>query len=200
MGQSLRGVHTAILQLEQARIPYVRPGDYFAEMIKPDSQMRKIKDSLLKEKLKMQTVANRVKNKGSRKFAKQVHAKRLEDKAAEKKEGVANFKKSKSGNIHNELKIERSVHGTINDALKSHQEKNKSKKRQKADEKYGFGGKKKRVKSNDAESAGEMRGFSAARNKKKAGLGDRKPTQSRKNTKGGKPNRPGKARRDASHS
>ena len=47
---SLRGVHQAVEQLNAARISYLRPTDYFAEMIKPDQQMNKIKDTLLRER------------------------------------------------------------------------------------------------------------------------------------------------------
>lgn len=187
---SLHGVHSAILQLDQARIPYVRPGDFFAEMIKPDSQMRKIKDSLLKERLRMQTVETRIKLKNNRKFSKKVMAEKLEQRAEERKKGTADFKK-KNGNIHDEMKIERSMHGTIDAALKQSQQ-GKSKKREFADKKYGFGGKKKRVKANTAESAGESKGFSVQRNREKAGLSMKKPTQKKA---GGGNNRPGKSRR-----
>lgn len=51
-------------------------------------------------------------------------------------------------------------------------------KRQKRDEKFGFGGKKRFSKSNDAKSAGDVSGFSAKRMKK-----------------GGAKQRPGKSRR-----
>ena len=53
-----------------------------------------------------------------------------------------------------------------------------NRKRQKKDEKFGFGGKKRFAKSNDARSAADVSGFSAKRMK----------------GKGGKP-RPGKSRR-----
>ena len=42
-------------------------------------------------------------------------------------------------------------------------------KRQKKDEKFGFGGKKRFAKSNDARSAGEMSGYSVKRMKGKGG-------------------------------
>lgn len=59
-----------------------------------------------------------------------------------------------------------------------------NRKRQKKDEKFGFGGKKRFSKSNDAQSAGEMKGYSV-RKMKGGGKG-----------KGG-PQRPGKSRRAA---
>lgn len=60
-------------------------------------------------------------------------------------------------------------------------------KRQKKNEKYGFGGKKKHVKSGDAASSGDLSGFSVKKNRAsfKGGAG------------GGGKNRPGKARRQS---
>ena len=55
-------------------------------------------------------------------------------------------------------------------------------KRNKKDEKYGFGGKKRHAKSNDANSTGDLTGFSSRKMK-----GQSKP--------GGAKSRPGKARR-----
>lgn len=44
-----------------------------------------------------------------------------------------------------------------------------NRKRQKKDEKFGFGGKKRFAKSNDAKSAGEMKGYSVKKMKGKTG-------------------------------
>jgi len=60
-------------------------------------------------------------------------------------------------------------------------------KRQKRDEKFGFGGKKRFSKSGDAVSSGDMRGFSAGRMKGKgrggsgAGSGSKRLGKSRRN-------------------
>jgi len=59
-------------------------------------------------------------------------------------------------------------------------------KRQKKNEKYGFGGKKRHAKSGDAISSGDLSGFSVGKNKARF-----------KGKAGGKPQRPGKARRKA---
>ena len=42
---TLGGVNTALAKLKQNAIPYRRPADFFAEMIKPDSQMAKVASS-----------------------------------------------------------------------------------------------------------------------------------------------------------
>jgi rRNA-processing protein EBP2 len=60
-------------------------------------------------------------------------------------------------------------------------------KRQKKDEKFGFGGKKRHAKSNTAESSSDGRGFSARKMKGKPSSG------------GGAKARPGKARRAKMH-
>jgi len=59
----------------------------------------------------------------------------------------------------------------------SRKDRNGPNKRQKKDEKFGFGGKKRFAKSGDAMSSGDLRGFSS------------------KKMKGGAKQRPGKARR-----
>ena len=66
-------------------------------------------------------------------------------------------------------------------------------KRQKKDAKYGFGGKKRHLKSGDAMSSGDLSSFSAKR-MKSGGFGG-KPGGGAK--KGGKAPRPGKSRRQA---
>lgn len=53
-------------------------------------------------------------------------------------------------------------------------------KRQKKDEKYGFGGKKRFAKSNDAKSSGDMRGYSVKKMKGKVGGGKQRPGKSRR--------------------
>jgi rRNA-processing protein EBP2 len=56
-----------------------------------------------------------------------------------------------------------------------------NRKRQKKDAKFGFGGKKKFAKSNDARSSGEMTGYSAKRMKGGAGgKGAKRPGKSRR--------------------
>jgi len=67
-------------------------------------------------------------------------------------------------------------------------------KRQKRDEKFGFGGKKRHAKSGDATSSGDLSGFSV--NKMK-GRTKGRPGRPGKAGKAGKAPRPGKARRKA---
>jgi len=189
--QTLRGVTTAILQFEQARIPYMRPADYFAEMIKPDSQMQRIKDSLLKEKKKMDISAVRQKEKEQRKYAQAVHSEKLQERAKSKRDTMDILAQHKKMGREGKLEKERSMVGSINTALEQgrketedKREKHRNKKRERADKKYGHGKKNKFKKANNAESSADMSGFSVSRNKKRAAsMGNKK--------------RPGKAARAA---
>lgn len=69
-----------------------------------------------------------------------------------------------------------------------------SKKRQKKDEKFGFGGKKRHAKSGDAASSGDLRSFSVK--KMKDGRGGGGGAGSKKGGAAG-PKRPGKSKRAA---
>ena len=71
------------------------------------------------------------------------------------------------------------------DRKRSSDGKSFNNKRQKKDQKYGFGGKKRHAKSNDAQSSADGRDFSAKRMKGKPGSAASK--------------RPGKARRAKTH-
>jgi rRNA-processing protein EBP2 len=53
-------------------VPYNRPDDYYAEMMKTDEHMKKIKGLLLKEKRQIEESIERRKNRTNKKFAKQL--------------------------------------------------------------------------------------------------------------------------------
>lgn len=197
--QCLRGVQTAILQLEQARIPYMRPPDYFAEMIKPDSQMQRVKDSLLKEKKRMAISALRQKQKEDRKYASAVASERQQERAKGKRETMATLANNKKRGREGEgLPKERSLVGPVAAALEQgrkeiveKRQKNRNKKRERADKKYGFGKTNKYKTANDAKSTNDDSSYKPGKFKQlQNSMGGKK-----KSGKG--PNRPGKAARAA---
>ena len=47
---TLKGVKTAFERLDSLGMDYLRPDDYYAEMLKSDEHMSKVKDKLLLEK------------------------------------------------------------------------------------------------------------------------------------------------------
>lgn len=59
-------------------VPFERPDDYYAEMMKTDEHMKKIKGVLLKEKRQIDEAVERRKNRTNKKFAKQLQIKKKE--------------------------------------------------------------------------------------------------------------------------
>ncbi|KAF9113824.1 rRNA-processing protein and EBNA1-binding protein ebp2 [Mortierella sp. AM989] len=189
---------------------FERPGDYFAEMIKSDEHMAKIRQKLLDENASIQASERAKAQRDLKKFGKKVQTeKRLErEKAkADALDKITALKKKRQGNDNSA-----NADDEFDVALESDDEEmkayktsgqggNKGKKRSasstpesrgkrlKKDQKFGFGGKKRHEKSNTADSSADVSGFNVKRNKSttfKAG---------HKASKSASKNRPGKARR-----
>ncbi|KAF9944795.1 rRNA-processing protein and EBNA1-binding protein ebp2 [Mortierella alpina] len=145
---------------------FERPGDYFAEMIKTDDHMAKIRQRLLDENASIQASERAKAQRELKKFGKKVQTeKRLERE------------KSKADALDKITALKKKSRG----------------KRSKKDHKFGFGGKKRFGKSNTADSSADVSGFSVKRNKStsfKAGHKAAKGT-----AKGAAKQRPGKGRR-----
>lgn len=86
----LSGVSKGRNKLEQLKIPYLRPQDYFAEMVKTDTHMERIRRSLEFEEEKMKIVEQRKIDQMQRKFAKKA-------KQNEKKKTQTNYIKEYKG-------------------------------------------------------------------------------------------------------
>ncbi|RMD39875.1 hypothetical protein DV735_g5260, partial [Chaetothyriales sp. CBS 134920] len=157
-------------KLKAEGVPFTRPSDYFAEMVKAETHMDKVKDKVRREAAERKAREEARRQRDARKFGKQVQRNVREDMDADddlfdkidvEKAGA----KDRSGR-------ERGSSGPGGGQPNA--------KRQKKDAKFGFGGKKKYSKSGDAKSSADLSGFSMARMKGKA-----------------KPKRPGKSRRAA---
>ena len=160
------------------KIPFERPIDYFAEMIKSDSHMLKIKNNLLHEKRSVEESEERRKQREQKRFGKQVQAEKLKERAKTKAKNMAEAdglrKRMRGGK--NRLDDEGMVSGGGggDDSTTGSKRRRggddeegkggRSKKRQK-DAKFGFGGRKKGSKSNDHRSYLDTSSFSANKNK-----------------------------------
>ncbi|KAI1452153.1 Ebp2-domain-containing protein [Annulohypoxylon moriforme] len=214
--QSLDAAKRARALLKAEGVPFSRPTDYFAEMVKDDGHMEKVKAKLVEEASAKKASAEARKQRDLKKFGKQVQVAKLQERQKAKRETLEKIKTLKrkrqesSGdvgtteadlfdvgvdaelNAHNAKRAfsrgkdgERSSSGPNN-------------KRQKKNEKYGFGGKKRHAKSGDAMSSGDLSSFSVRRNKSSFGArggrggagGGRKPAarlgKSRRNAGAGK--------------
>jgi hypothetical protein len=70
--QTLLSVHKAIALCEQFGVKHQRPDDYYAEMLKTDDHMLKLKDHLLAEKRRKEERSKLTKERQMKKFAKKV--------------------------------------------------------------------------------------------------------------------------------
>ncbi|KAF3928919.1 hypothetical protein AA313_de0203742 [Arthrobotrys entomopaga] len=157
--------------------PFTRPTDYFAEMVKSEEHMGKIKDKMKEEAAQKQASADAKRQRDLKKFGKQVQVARLQERHKEKREmldKIAVLKRKRAGaDLGDEreddpfdIAIEKAAKTTGRDRRGGGNGGAPNAKRQKKNEKFGFGGRKKFAKSGDAMSSGDMSGFSSKGMKK----------------------------------
>ncbi|KAJ5279468.1 hypothetical protein N7478_004840 [Penicillium angulare] len=172
--------------LKKEGIPFTRPGDYFAEMVKNDEHMDKIKKKLYDEAAGKKAAAEARRQRDLKKFGKQVQVAKLQQRAKEKRETLEKIndlkKKRKADSAAPTDDANDLFDVAIDDAGQTESRKRgrgengPHSKRQKKDQKFGFGGKKRHAKSGDAASSGDMRSFSA----KKMKSGSKRPGKSKR--------------------
>ncbi|KIL91183.1 hypothetical protein FAVG1_05881 [Fusarium avenaceum] len=195
--QSLGAARSARKLLRQEGVPFSRPKDYFAEMIKEDAHMEKVKAKLVEEASNKKAAQEARKMRDLKKFGKQVQVAKIQERHKAKRDTLDKIKnlkrkRSESGGAGLDTKeadifdvgVEKEMkgHNSRSGAGRGQGAKAGGHKRAKKDEKYGFGGKKRHGKSGDAMSSGDLSGFDPK--KMKAGSRVSK-------------SRPGKARRKA---
>lgn len=96
--QSLDAVRQARTRLRAEGVPFSRPKDYFAEMVKEDAHMEKVKAKLVEEASAKKAAAEARKLRDLKKFGKQVQVAKLQERQKEKRETlekIKNLKRSK---------------------------------------------------------------------------------------------------------
>lgn len=170
-------------KLEELGVPTERPDDYFAEMVKGDDHMRKVREDLLSRKKVTENREKARKTRELKKYGKKVQKEVLEKRRLEKKTTMDSLKKYKKGKGQKPDFLSGEDDFPVSTEAAKRKAPVKSKKREMKDQKYGYGGKKRWAKSNTAESSADMKSFNSAVHSK-----------SNKNQKNGK-KRPGKAKR-----
>ncbi|KAF2762725.1 eukaryotic rRNA processing, partial [Pseudovirgaria hyperparasitica] len=197
--QSLEAAKKGQELLRKEGVPFTRPNDYFAEMVKSDEHMGKIKQKLIDEAASKKAATEARKQRDLKKFGKQVQVAKQQERDKAKRDTLEkiNILKRKRANapIANETEQDLFDVGVEEDdapvkrakTTSRGDDKSKGKfKRAQKDQKYGFGGKKRFAKSNDAQSSADASSFPGKRMKDGPGF---------KKTKTGAVKRPGKARR-----
>ena len=187
--QSQVGAQQSIARLKSLNIVTVRPEDYFAEMVKSDEHMKRIKEKLVSKQLVMERTEKVSKIRKMKKLGKKVQQEVLKKRADDKKQMLDSVKKMRKGNADKGDMDEFEIN-SIEQENPRDKKDGINRKRKAKDSKYGSGGKKKNARKNDQESSKDVATFSSRIHSK--------PKRSAKNDKrkGGKPQRPGKTMRD----
>ncbi|KAJ3747601.1 eukaryotic rRNA processing protein EBP2-domain-containing protein [Lentinula detonsa] len=155
--------------------PWTRPSDYFAEMVKSDVHMERIRQRVLDEKAGIKKSEEKRKEREGKKFGKQVQIEKLKDRERGKKEmeeRLKGLKRKRKDVLDNPDGDDDAFDIAVEDALSDRPAKRgrggprggSKLSRQGRDTKYGFGGAGRRSKQNNAEStddfsSGSRKGF-----------------------------------------
>ena len=150
--QSLHAVLEARTRLQKLKVPFQRPLDYFAEMVKSDEHMDKLKSKLVKEASEKKAREDARKQRNLKKFGKQVQVATLQQRQKEKRDTLERIKSLKKKRKHNEIGGQDFDVGVEEAASEDKRQKPNSKRLGK-DAKYGQGGMKRFKRKNDAQSS-----------------------------------------------
>lgn len=168
--QGLDAVNQGRATLLKLKVPFSRPLDYFAEMVKSDEHMDKLKSKLLKEAADKKASEDAKKQRQLKKFGKQVMHATLQDRAKQKKETLDKIKSLKKKRTSNEISNDNEFQIALEEATAEDRPKRQkvNGKRLAKDAKYGHGGKKRFLRKNDADSSADIYNQKAQKGKGKA--------------------------------
>lgn len=178
--QALDGTRQAFDKLQSMKLPFLRPPDYYAEMVKSDTHMLKIKSKLLVEKKNIEEADERRKAREAKKISKEVQAEKNKERAKRKKEDIESVKKwrkqrqqsgfTKGKGDEFDLKLDGEANnlaskkrrpgvapGDRSGGFRKRGENNR--KRETKESKFGHGGRKGMKKQNTADTTNDMKGF-----------------------------------------
>lgn len=193
--QALEGAREALTKFQSRGLPFLRPSDYYAEMVKDDAHMEKVKGRLLARKKSIEEADERRKARESKKLSKEVQAQKLKERAKQKKDEIESVKKwrkqrQQSGFAADDKDADFSlafqdgkpfaktnkkrpgVSPADRSGGKSRQggamgKKGKKNDREHRNSKFGFGGRKGLKKQNTAETTNDFRSFPSKKKQKK---------------------------------
>lgn len=99
--QTLLSVQRGISLLEAANVPWKRPDDYYAEMLKSDTHMNDVRQAMEASKARIEAQAHRRTMKDQKKYGKEVQAEVLRQRAKYKRDmqdRLSDWKKRRKGN------------------------------------------------------------------------------------------------------
>ncbi|KAA1474755.1 eukaryotic rRNA processing [Dentipellis sp. KUC8613] len=207
--QALHSANAARKLAAKHALPFTRPADYFAEMVKTDAHMERIRQRLLDENADIKRSEEKKREREGKKFGKQVQMEKLKERERSKKEmeeRLKSLKRKRKGALDNaEAEGNDAFDVAVEDAISDRPSKRgkgdgeRKLPRTARDKKYGFGGPGRRAKQNTKDSTDS---FSSGGRGGRGGGGGRggRGGSSGGRGRGGKPQRLGKSRRMAARS
>jgi rRNA-processing protein EBP2 len=181
--QALEATTEGRAKLLKLKVLFTRPQDYFAEMVKSDEHMDKLKNKLIKEASEKKASQEARRQRDLKKFGKQVQNATLQERQKQKRETLEKIKGLKRKRQNDEIKgdefdiaIEEATADT-NEREDRFKRNKPSAKREAKNKKYGFGGIKRFKRKNDASSSADMTDFSV---RKMKGKSSKRPGKSRR--------------------
>lgn len=134
--RALESANECVRRLKELGLPVRRPDDYYAEMVKSDEHMKRVRSELLFEQQQLEIREERRKAREAKKYGKQVQAEKVKQRTLEKKAQIKNLDKWRK---------QRQKSGFADDGKAPFEGAGGEGKRKRAerDSKYGFGGRKK---------------------------------------------------------
>ena len=134
--RALESANECVKRLKDLGIPARRPDDYYAEMVKSDEHMKRVRSELLFEQQQLEIREERRKARESKKYGKQVQAEKIKQRTLEKKSQIKSLDKWRK---------QRQKSGFADDGNAPFEGAGGDGKRKRSDRdsKYGFGGRKK---------------------------------------------------------
>ncbi|KAG2176537.1 hypothetical protein INT44_007200 [Umbelopsis vinacea] len=167
--QALEAAKIGREKVKATGLPFTRPDDYFAEMVKSDEHMEKIRQRLLDETAGVKASEDAKRQRDLKKFGKKVQVEKLQERQKKKSEDMEKIKmlkrKRKGAEDFSTEDFDIELDGGADDKSNKKSKRGGPSKREKKDSKYGFGGKKRHAKSNTAESSADVGGFNPKKNK-----------------------------------
>ncbi|XP_043472904.1 probable rRNA-processing protein EBP2 homolog [Leptopilina heterotoma] len=143
--QAQGAVIEGIARLRKLKLPTIRPDDYFAEMVKSDEQMQKVRENTMKKQFEVQRSEKVRQLRAQSKVNKHMQIEATLKKHAEKRQMLEEVKKYRKGKRQDLSFLDG----------KSQQSKSDAKQKMK-NKKFGFGGKKKDSKRNTTASSADV--------------------------------------------
>lgn len=91
--QALASAQEAIRRMQAAGVAWARPADYYAEMVKSDGHMAKVKEQLLHEQQLVSEMEQRRKERDAKRYAKQVQGEKKKERDQERKKAITDVAK-----------------------------------------------------------------------------------------------------------